>query len=295
MPAVRSSSASWPGIFFVLLAALCWAFIGPIGRYSLEAGAPPLEVAFWRAAFGTLFFWLHGAAKGLIRVPLRAGLAFSAFGMVCIGGLFAAYLTAVAEAGAALSSVLMYTAPAWVAVFSRLLYREVLTPAKIAAVALAVSGAALACLSGGGLPRGASTLGILMGLTAGLGYSGHYIFGTYYLRNYSPISLYCWALPAGALILLPFASFSSPSASSWLALAALGAICTYGAYWFYGEGLKRIPPTTVSVLTSLEPVLAALLAWQWWGELFSPLGWAGAGMVIAAMLLVVAAARNKNA
>ncbi len=294
MSAAPSRSTLWPGILLVLLAALCWAFIGPVGRYCLGHGASPLEVAFWRAVFGAAFFWLHGLRHGLVRVPARTGLAFALFGTVGIGGLFGAYLIAVQQAGAALASVLLYTAPAWVAVLSRLIYRERLRPIQITAVTLAVGGAGLACLSGGGLPQGASVYGMLMGLASGLAYSAHYIFGAYYLRSYSPVSLYCWALPAGALLLFPFADFTAQPASSWLALVVMGAICTYGAYRSYGEGLKRLPPTTASVLATLEPVLASLLAWWWWGEFFSPFGWIGAAMVVAAVLLIVVSSAEKT-
>ncbi len=285
-------SSLWSGICFVLLAALCWAFIGPIGRYSLEQGATPLEAAFWRAVFGSVFFWLHGLRSGLVVVPFRAAAACMLFGIVGIGGLFGTYLVAVQQVGAALSSVLLYTAPAWVAVFSRLVYKEKLSPAKTAAVILAVGGAALACSSGGGLPQGASRYGLLMGLASGLAYSAHYIFGAHYLRRYSPVSLYCWALPAGALILLPFVEFSAKSPSSWMSLLLLGAVCTFGAYRAYGEGLKRLPPTTASVLAAMEPIIASLLAWWWWQELFSPLGWVGAALVVAAALLIVGTTRR---
>ena len=294
MALLPSRAAPWSGVFFVLLAALCWAFIGPIGKYVLEQGASPLEVAFWRATFGAMLFWMHGLRQGLIAVPPRVALAFMLFGIVGIGGLFGVYLTAVHQAGAALASVLLYTAPAWVALLSRLIYKETVTPAKTAAVLLAVGGAALACFSGGGLPQGASTFGMLMGLTAGLLYASHYIFGAFYLRTFSPVSLYCWALPAGALALLVFADFTEKSLSAWLALAAMGLICTYSAFWTYGEGLKRLPPTTAAVLSSLEPILTALLAWWWWDEMFSVTGWIGAFMVLAAVLLVIAGG-NKTA
>jgi drug/metabolite transporter (DMT)-like permease len=286
------------GYVFAALAALFWAFLGPLGRICMADGLSPQETAFWRAIFGAFFFWLHAVPKGLVRVPPRTALIFAAFGCVGVSGFFAAYFLAVEEAGAALAAVLLYTAPAWVAVLSRLFFREAFTGPKLLALSLALSGAALACLSGGGLPQGASFLGIAAGMAAGFCYSLHYIFAAHYLKQHSPLTLYCWCLPAGALLLLPFISFSAKSSTAWISLAMLGFFCTYAAYRSYCEGLKRLPPTVVAVVATLEPLLAALAAWWWWGELFSLQGWAGAGLILGGVLLIVlfpAPRREENA
>jgi drug/metabolite transporter (DMT)-like permease len=275
------------GYAFAALAALFWAFLGPLGRICMADGLSPQETAFWRALFGAFFFWLHAAPKGAVRVPPRIALTFAAFGCVGVSGFFGAYFLAVEEAGAALAAVLLYTAPAWVALLSRLFFREAFTGPKLLALGLALSGAALACLSGGGLPQGASALGIAAGLTAGFCYSLHYIFGAHYLKQYSPLSLYCWCLPAGALLLLPFISFSAKSSTVWITLVMLGFFCTYAAYRSYCEGLKRLPPTVVAVVATLEPLLAALAAWWLWGEMLSLQGWTGAGLILGGVLLTV--------
>ena len=275
------------GYCLAALAALFWAFLGPLGRICMADGLSPQETAFWRAVFGALFFWLYAVPKGLVRVPPRTALVFAAFGCIGVSGFFSAYFLAVDKAGAALASVLLYTAPAWVALLSRLFLREPFTGPKLLALILALAGAVLACLSGGGLPQGASPLGIAAGIASGFCYSLHYIFGAHYLKRYSPITLYCWCLPAGALLLLPFIRFSAKSPAAWATLVMLGFFCTYAAYWSYCEGLKRLPPTVVAVVATLEPILAALVAWWWWGELFSLQGWAGACLILFAVLLVV--------
>jgi len=275
------------GYGFSALAALFWAFLGPLGRICMADGISPQETAFWRAVFGALFFWFHAAPKELVRVPPRIALIFVAFGCVGVSVFFGAYFLAVDKAGAALAAILLYTAPVWVALLSRLFFRELFTGPKLLALALALVGVILACMSGGGLPQGANFLGIAAGLAAGFCYSLHYILGAHYLKQYSPITLYCWCLPAGALFLLPFISFGAKTTTVWIALAMLGFFCTYAAYRSYCEGLKRLSPTVVAVVATLEPILAALVAWWWWGEQFSPLGWAGAGLILGAVLLMV--------
>lgn len=275
------------GFFFIFLAAVLWALIGPLGRIAMSEGLSPLEVAFWRAFFGAAFFWLHAFPQRLYHVPARAVFAFALFGVVGIAWLFFAYLVAVEQAGVGLAAILLYTAPAWVAFLSRMIFGEALSGRKLLALALAMAGAALACASGGGLPQGASMLGIGAGLLSGFCYSLHYIFSRHYLRDFSSVSLYCWCLPAGALCLLPFVGFASKTPLAWLALLLMGLLSTYGAYWAYCEAIKRLPPTLVAISATLEPVLAGLMAWGVWGELLTGTGWLGAGFVLAAVLLVV--------
>ncbi len=276
------------GYGFVLLAAGLWALIGPLARYCLAEGVTPLEIAFWRAAFGALFFGLHAARHGLWRAPARDAAAFAAFGLVGVALFFGSYQLAVREGGAALASILLYTAPAWVALLSRLCFAEPLTRAKLAALGLAMAGAFLICRSGGGLQGGASAAGIGFGLLAGFTYSLHYVFSRHFLRRHSPVTMYLFCLPVGALALLPFVDFAPKGPLAWsLLVLGMGLVTTYGAYLAYCEGMRRLSPTRVAVVANFEPVLAALLAYWLWDELFPPSGWVGAGLVIAAVFCVV--------
>ena len=51
-------------------------------------------------------------------------------------------------------------------------------------------------------------------------------------------------------------------------------------------GLETESATVASIVTLLEPVLAAILAWILFGERLGALGFAGAGMLIAGLMLL---------
>lgn len=278
---------AYAGYGFVLLAAALWALIGPLARFCLADGLDPLEIAFWRAGFGTLCFALHAARHGSWRAAPRHVAHFAAFGVIGVGVFFASYQVAVREGGAALAAILLYTAPAWVALLSRIVLHETLTPRKLAALGIAMCGAFLTCLSGGGLEGGASMAGIAFGLMAGFTYSLHYIFSAHWIKQYTSVTLYLYCLPAGALALLPFMQISAKTPAAWATLFGLGLLTTYCAYLAYCEGIRRLAPTRAAVVANLEPVLAALLAFWWWDELFPAVGWCGAALVLGAVLLIV--------
>ncbi|MDL2271674.1 DMT family transporter [Desulfovibrio sp. OttesenSCG-928-I05] len=275
------------GFLFIALAAFFWAFTGPIARYAMENGIGPLEVAFWRAFFGGCTFLLHASLTRSVRVPGRMMLILFAYGVVNIAMLFGVYLVAIEQAGVALAAILMYTAPAWVAILSRLVFKEEITRLKIMALALAIGGAALACASGGGLPQGASALGVALSLLSGLLYSLNYIFNKHYLRFFSSITIYAWCMPVGALVLFPLVDFAPKAAPVWLALVAVGVVSAYAAYWCYCEGLKRLNPTLASVTATLEPISAAILAWIIFGEQLPLSGWIGTALVLAGVFVSI--------
>lgn len=284
------------GYLYVTLAAVLWALIGPVSRFAFEVGMPPLEVAFWRSCLAWVLFAAQARSMGQMRVA-RADLpAVLAFGVAGIAGLFGSYALAVRAGGAALASVLLYTAPAWVAVMSRLWLGEKLGSAKVAAVALTILGVAGISLgpdwSGG---QGFSAAAIFFGLLSGITYALYYIFGKRYLGRYSTPTLFLYALPVGALVMTPFFSFGTHPLQAWIAVAILAFVCTYLAYSIYYAGLKHLEATRASVVATLEPLVASLLAFFLWNETFTPLGYIGATLILLAVLLtVVEGARRRR-
>jgi DME family drug/metabolite transporter len=74
---------------------------------------------------------------------------------------------------------------------------------------------------------------------------------------------------------------------AWLALVTLSL-----AYVAFGWGLRTLAPTTVVMLTLLEPAVAAVLAVTFLDETMSGAAWVGAVLVVAAMPLVALSART---
>jgi len=280
------------GYAYIAAAALLWATIGPAARFALRAGIAPLEISFWRAAIAGLLFLVHAGIRGRLRVARRDLPAVGAFALLGVTILYWAYFRAVELGGAALAAILLYTAPAWVALAAWIWLGERLTIRKSVAVALTLAGIALVAYgSGSGFPRDAGVAtshapAIAWGLLAGLAYAGYYLFGKRYFGRYEASTLFAYALPVGAMLLLPAVSFAPKSAAEWLVLVFLAVVPTYGAYLFYSFGLARIEATRAATVATLEPVAAAALAYVVWGEALRGLGYAGAALVLAGVLLV---------
>jgi len=279
------------GYALVALAAVLWGMIGPLAKIAFQAGMPPLEVAFWRTSMAWILYATHAVLARDVRVPARDLPLLALFGVAGIGGLFVSYVLAVEAGGAALASVLLYTAPAWVALLAWKFLGESFTPLKAGAVAATVAGVACVSLSGGtGAPL--SFAAVAWGLTSSVAYALYYIFGKTFLARHSTPTAFLYALPVGAACMLPFFHFSPHPWQAWAACAALSALSTYGAYMVYYAGLRRTEASRAAVVATLEPLVAAGLAFALFGEHFSPLGYAGAALILGAVLAAIVGDRG---
>ena len=216
-------------------------------------------------------------------------LFFCLFGVLSISVFFSSLQISIQLSGAAMAMVLLYTAPAWVAVFSRILFHESFSSRKGIALGLALFGTALVCFSGGSLNAEPSVLGIVCGLISGLCYASHFPFYVWWQSRYSTATLYAYMLLGGALALFPFVDFApTRSWTAWANLLALGVVTNYGAYLAYGRSLQSINQVKAAIIGNIEPVLATFWVWLFWNENFSAYGWAGSALVISAVFLLTA-------
>lgn len=279
------------GYLYIIAAALLWATIGPAARFTLRSGIDPLEISFWRAVVAGALFVAHAALRRqrpVARGDLPIVLAFALLGVTVF---YWSYFRAVEQGGAALAAILLYTAPAWVAVAAALWLGERITARKGAAIALTLAGIVLVAHGSGGAPGDVTTAvrpgAIGWGLLAGLAYAVYYLFGKRYFARYEASTLFAYALPAGALLLLPAVPFAAgKTAADWLVLLFIAVVPTYAAYLLYALGLARVEATRAATVATLEPVAAAVLAYVVWGEALRAGGYVGAALVLGGVLLV---------
>ncbi|PYE54475.1 threonine/homoserine efflux transporter RhtA [Deinococcus yavapaiensis KR-236] len=267
----------------IMTAATLWGLLGIFGKFAGSLGLAPLEVAFWRAVLGGAFFAAH-AVITRARLPKGKDLLMTVlFGLSGVSVFYGAYQLAVREGGASLASVLLYTAPAFVAVIGWRLFEERLGRAELLTMFVTIAGVALISVGGG---TGVRVTGpaLMFGLLSALTYALYYPYGKVYFARYGAPALLALALPIGALGLAPFTTFAEKSFAAWSLLLAMAFFSTYLAYFVYSLGLRHLPTTRASVIAALEPVVAAVLAAALFAERLSPLALLGAALVIGSAL-----------
>ena len=279
------------GYALLALAALFWSLNGPVARHFFSLGLTAPELAFLRCATGAFCFCLHAVFRKEWHVAPRDFPKLLLFGAAGLGLFTLSYQTSVYESGAALAVILLYTAPAWVALLSRIFLGHSINRRTIAAIGIAMAGVFLITLAGSTGGR-LSWLGLAAGLVSALLYALHFPWNFRWRGIYSPITLYSYAMLGGALFLLPFAEFTARPAPVWLQLFLGLALITYLPYLCYGLGMRSVNPTPAAVIVNLEPVMGCAAAYLWWNEGFALPGWLGAGLVIGAVFLLIYGEKN---
>jgi DME family drug/metabolite transporter len=282
------------GYAFVLVAATLWATLGIIFKALIgDYGLSRITIAFFRASLSAvvLFAALALRRPGSLRIKARDGLFFAAFGLFGIAAFYIVYITAIDLAGMSVAAVLLYTAPAWVALISAVFLGEKLTPVKLVAVTLAMAGCALVARVYDVRGLQLNWLGIVAGLGAGLTYALYSVFNKIGLRRHDGWTVLAYGLLAGSVFLAPLqspqwlvAALRQPGAVVWLLVLALGP--TLGAGLSFNAGLRYVPVSSASIVATLEPVIASLLAFTFLHERLDPAQLVGGGLILAAVIFL---------
>ncbi|MER7846119.1 EamA family transporter [Kitasatospora sp. NPDC096077] len=134
-----------------------------------------------------------------------------------------------------------------------------------------------------------------IGVAAALGGAVVMAFGVVLSKRWaSPAPLLAttgWQLTAGGLLLVPVTLLSEGAPPThytvdnvlgYAYLCLIGAALTY-AIWF--RGLRALPPTSLSFLSLLSPVVATLVGWLALGQDLSPLQALGAVVVLGSLVV----------
>jgi DME family drug/metabolite transporter len=221
-----------------------------------------------------------------------------------------AFYSSMRLAGVAAGTVVSIgTAPLASAVVERLADRHRLPARWMAGAALGLSGTALLCVAeatagagahGGGRPGWMTVAGLGLGLAAGVLYAV-YSWAAHRLmrRGVTSRAAMGAVFGLGGLMLLPVLVLTgAPLLASWPNAAVgayMAAVPMFTGYLLFGWGLARIPASTATTLSLLEPAVAAVLAVLVVGERLPVAGWAGIALVVGCLAVLTAPARRPAA
>jgi len=93
--------------------------------------------------------------------------------------------------------------------------------------------------------------------------------------------------------LLPWVTFTPKTPTCWLALISLVIISTYGANSCYYLGLKYLDAGRASITATIEPVVAAVVAYLWWSEVITVQSYMGGAVILCAVILMIRSGEKK--
>jgi DME family drug/metabolite transporter len=283
----------------VLAASVLWGTTGTAATFAPAVG--PLAIGAAAMGLGGLLQALT-AARPIAhqRAALHAHRRLVLLGAAAVGVYPLAFYTSMRLAGVAVGTVVSIgSAPLASALAERVIDRRRLTARWMLGAGLGLAGIVALCLAEATRPhpgRAAAwptMLGVGLGLAAGTTYviytwAAHRLMG----RGVTPRAAMGAVFGLGGVLLLPvLLATGAPLAASWTNAAVgtyMALVPMFTGYLLFGWALARVPASTATTLSLLEPAIATVLAVLVVGERLPAAGWAGL-ILIAGCLVVLTA------
>jgi drug/metabolite transporter (DMT)-like permease len=275
------------GYLLVALAACLWGTLGLLFRLLHDLGLPALTIAFLRAGIASVILLaaIVLARPALLKISRRAVAYYAIYGLCGVAAFYLFFTQATIQIGVTTTAVLLYTAPAFVTLIAWRAWGEALNARKLGALAFAFIGCTLVARAYDPAQLRLNGVGVALGFAAGFTYALYTVFSKFAVALHSPWTALTYALLFGALFLAPLQTPEglAPLAReprAWILLLTLALGPTLGALMLYNAGLRTVPASNASLIATLEPVVASILAFLILGERIEFLQIVGGGMVI---------------
>lgn len=278
---------------FIIIAAVLWGMIGLFIKQLYHYGLEPLQVVSLRAicAAVLLIIFLLITNKKLLVIKLADVKYFIGTGLLSFAFFNWCLFVAIKMTSLSVATILMYTAPAFVTIFSTILFKEKLNSIKILSLVLTFAGCVLVTGYFQGTGHRVSSLGILAGLGSGLGYALYSIFGKYALVKYDAMTIPAYTFIVAAVGLIPLTNFKEIAVSLTnvhviFYVLALGLFSTVLPFIFYTKGLSKLESSKASLIATLEPVVASIIGFAVFKEQITLFKILGILLVITALIII---------
>ncbi len=252
------------GVWMVVCAAISWATLPVFSRLLGGHGIDALSAAAMRAYLATLMLLVWSLKQHPFkRFDRRDTGHFALTGALAVVGTYSFYLLAIEHLNFAMAAILLYTAPAFVTLFSRVLYKEPISKRKLIALALTFAGSFFVVRAYDSGQLRLNALGIAFGVASGFCYSMLTVLGSKRIDAYGS-QLNCTYMTAfGAVFFLlirppwKIPLLTAPTLGLFAGLALFGSVLPYVLYLLALQ--SGLDGRDASIIATLEPVLVALL------------------------------------
>ena len=286
----------WVGMGLAIMGALFWGLSGTSVQFLENAKHLNVE---WLLEVRLLIAGLLTILLAYIQDGMRIFDIFKNpkdFGKLLIFGLLGialaqySYFKAIAISGVGVATVLQYVAPTLLIIYLFLRYFKKPTPAEFCCVLLALTGT-ICIVSQEGLDI--STINgdaLFWGLISAASICVYTLQPIELLKKYSTTSIVGFAMfICGILSLAMFQQIDSEAiwdGMTWLGLFTIIILGTVVSFNAYIEGVRRIGAIQGSILSSLEPISAAIFGWALLGNGFTLVGIFGMFCIIATVFII---------
>ncbi len=283
------------GSLMVIASAAAFGAMAIFGKLAFDEGTTVGTLLVARFVLAAALFWgillvaggTGDALRALTRRQLTLAVALGALGYAVQAGC---YFLALKRIDASLLTLVLYTFPAMVAIAAVALGRERLDRRRVVALIFASAGLVLVIATAG---TGAlDPAGVALAFGAALTYTTYILVSESVVAGMRPLLLSALVCTGAALTLTPGTAIvgdlqpGDVTAAGWAWLACLAVVSTVAAIVLFFGGLRRVGPTTASILSTAEPVVTVGLAVAVFGESLGAWQVAGGALVLGAVMVL---------
>ena len=279
----------------IMLSGILWGTIGLFVKVLDAKGSTSEYTTFMRMFFAFLLLFAITLVKegiGSFRIGRNTLISCALLGFMSMSLNNLCYTNAVNRLGMSLAAAILYMAPIFTSIQSKLFFHEKVGRNKLIALAFNVIGCVLAATGGRLSLEGVSVIGLLFGIGAAFAYSTQNIFGRLATDEASPfvVATYNFFFAAAFTLVVarPFSTIDDPFEPQLLIWGLLfGLIPTTIAYLLYFAGIQGLTETSkVPVFCSLELVVATVLGAVLFSENLPPASLAGTALILVSIMLM---------
>lgn len=284
------------GVALAVAGSVLWGASGIAGQFLLQdRGVTPEWLSAARMiGAGILLLGLDGLRHGgdifSIWKSRHEALMLLLFGVLGMVGVQYTYFAAIALSNAATATILQYTMPILVILWTAFAERTRPSGRVLAALVLAVGGVLLLVTRGEWGTLAVSPEALFWGLLSAAGAAFYTVQPKGLIRRWRSSLVVGWGMLIGGFFLSPLASLAAPPGlwdlPAYGALAFVVVFGTAAAFSLYISSVAYIEPGEASLLNSMEPLSSILFSVALLGMTFGAAELCGAAAILAAVYWV---------
>jgi drug/metabolite transporter (DMT)-like permease len=284
------------GYVLILIAVVFWGGSASVAKFLFTTRFDTLIITQTRSSISFLLIALYFLFKdrGVFHIRPRDVTKFALTGVIGIAVTNFTYYYTVQEATVAAAILLQYTAPVIVMLYAVTIAREEsLNGAKILALVLSLAGCWLAVSGGEWSGIQLSGWPLVTGILSAVCYSFMLLMSKHLLRTYSVWTTLTYAFGFSTVFWL-FVNTPWDIAEKGYVLSDWGIFLLFAVvsilipHSAFAAGLRLLEASTVGIVTTLEPVVAIIVASFALGESLNAVQVAGGFSVVLAVILLQA-------
>lgn len=284
------------GSTYGILSAVGFGTVPILALFAYDGGINVITLLFLRFTLIAIFLFIYIFftkrkiilnKKKVINLFIMGGIFYSVFSFC--------YFTAIRYIPASLAVLIFYTYPFITAGISYFFLNMKLTKKVIGAILISFIGLIFVLGKASG---DIVLIGILLAFGSALFYSVYTLFGDYILKDVPLLTTISVVCLFAALSFLTVGLISNNiqfafTSNSWISVIGISVISMLGFLAFF-QGVKMTSPTSISVLSMIEPVVTIILSIIFFDDILNFYQIIGAIFVLGGSVLIVLSIRERK-